>query len=586
MSFAQTLKTLWRDAPTWRYSVIGAGGLTALALVLGLVNSGSNPAPVANNNTPPPVKQPIKGGPLTGNVVIAPQASATPEIKDRLLRFSGRVKAAEREQRAGERCSRMSKALDILEPGDLGFIEDSDKAEVKTYVASVEQCREDTQDSDERFANLAAAYGDWQPDKSAGNVERLATMYQRLKDWDESRAYYDEVIEQINAGKEAVAKVEKSKQRIAAMQNAAAAQRKSEKQGGLIPLAKVTSKLTNFDIARLSETQARDYQFGKAAIAQIQASDARLAVLNTALINAQVNSQGVAQMALVDAVAALTPFDEIRGNPMHLEKIRAAKSIAARFALERLVSVAKTVELDTLSPETAVQLRNLNAIVSENGGINAPTPDQKNALQTARRATAKLKESDQRIELAKTTAQGWMRSPSPSQKSAVKTAHDIVNDPFNAQRLQSTDPSIIETIKNAFLVLQAHEIGLSPDNIGSVPMYITDKSKAADGTGYLDLVASEMEAQGYRLVKVREQSAVEVQLLDLDIDMSNLRIGNSRTEGARAQARFELKWTFEDRTFLKLRGSGRSAGSGARETALANSVADVLNKLSEEVQGS
>lgn len=602
MSLADSAKSLWSRAPIWRGMIVGASLFTAIGLFTLLTGAGGGgnppPQPVSTPTpvpTPQPPPSPIAGSCAPAgsqpqqatppNVVVVGPSGPSAETIARITEFEGLAAAATAEQRQGERCALLSTALSVLESTDLATLR-CDAASFATYQ-SAQSCQADIVASDRRLDALEAAFAAYSEDRSADQVGRLARAGEALTGFDRSRERHNAMPEAIRVATDASARIDESDARLAALEAAAQAASAAgpDHAASTAALADAAEAISAFDTSRMTAAQSGALEDGRAAAARVSASEARLAELRSALALASSGAPGTEQ-ALIDAVAALTPFDTARATSAQAADIASARTLAVSIAQTTLVESAAGLDVATASPTTHQRLANLRSVIEANGGLS-PEADAttRSAYGTAEIAAARLAESDRRIARLIETATAWERNPGTGLTSGVRTTMAAIGD-YDRARFSDEASAAFETVSGAEDILQAMEQGLDPATRSVAPVYVVPLDDTAGALLAADRLRTALVQAGYRVVDRREASALTFELGFLGETRQPLTVGSTRVETSVVTLSLAAAWTYGEDPFLRetVQGEGRSFSTATvTEDAIDNGVEELIEALEAEV---
>ena len=592
MPLSHAARSLWSRASAWRYAVIVAGAMTALGLV-SMVTGGGGSAGMATRgsagNTPggqtcPAGQQfdpatglcvPAGGQPgvagncapsgarpqtVPGNVVMVTQQGSSPATLARITAFESQAYAANAEQRQGERCALLASALDELEPADLATIR-CEPAALKKHGQAI-QCRGDILASDRRLGNLVAAFDAYGTDRSAVVIRRLARTWEALTPFDQSRERYNALADAVLAGETAAARITDSNARIAALESAAKTAAGAGPENGPVTDAfgQASQAITAFDASRMNETQTRTLEAGRTAAERVAQSNTRLSSISPAMAFAGAADSAEQRQPLIDAVAALTPFDLGRTDSTQRAEIEQARAAAVKFVQQTLVEAVSGLDVASAPPDKHQQLSNLRSVVEANGGLAPETaPEVADAYRIATLATASLAESDRRIGKMRTVATSWQRNPGPRLENAVFGAHDAITE-YDQGRFDPEARRDFELVRNARNILEAMRTGLTSSTRDAAPIFVAPAGSEPRAALAVSKLRTVLVREGYRVVDSREESALTLELSWGGEDRRNLSIGSSQVETAVVTLSLVGGWTYRDEAFLRetVQGEGRA----------------------------
>lgn len=616
MSVGQTTLDLWRRAPAWRFSLIGAIVATVLMLVMGRnspspppttgTSSSSSSQSVASTSsgssqfsgapsTPSSPAPQQQCGPQGQTVVQAPivvsstgqvpsnvqggtgqvQSQGMPgTVQARFVQFSTQVDAARVEPREGERCVKMRGALDKLEPPDYAYADCFQDGEDKLIAAQA--CSTDLESSETRFERLAAAFNASREDNSAEKVEELARARQRMIPFDETRERWNLNDEMVAAGDRAVKSITDSDARIAVLKTAGiqAPQNTAE----LEQLADA-AKLTALDRARLSAADQSILALADQAKETLSASDTRLATLVDSLAGDP--SQNEATRAqLIAALSALTELDLQRATATQQAAIEQGRQTAGEFAVSDLVTATRDLDLGSAEPAVYQRLRELLLAVEHYGGQVEPDSPAARAVETAREADARLARSDRHIANMHDIVQRVEQGGPAALSGDVLRVHKEI-EPFDLARMADEDLQVYRQLESAREITLATK---SQRLTREVPLFVgVDKDDALTQLA-LDKFREGLREAGFNLVPAEEQSAVSVVLRRSDVTQKSVRFSGSTLDTAEVSLSVSGKWTFAGESISVPSAKGDAAGSdftSLQREAVEEAVEDLVERFKE-----
>jgi hypothetical protein len=605
MSLLGAPRALWTRAPAWRWSLIGACVLTLVAVLKGGPSTPPPPVPCAPGETrdpvsgscilappsptPPPSSSgcPQPGGqvasqPLPPNVVQVAQAPPSPDALARVADFMSRTTAADAQARQGERCVEMAAALDRLEPTDLAIL--ACEADGMKKHAKAVACSGELAASDQRFEQLQAAYLAYGSDRTAPVVARLARAAGLINDFDRSRNRHLEFLDAVEAGAAAKDALEASERRITALESAAGA---GDGGPAVEALGRAASEITAFDSSRMNERQRAALEAGRTAAERVAHSDRRIADLGTAYRVAASSTDPGMRQDLIDAVAAIEDFDLSRATPDQQETIRAARDGALTFAKAALAEVSAGIDLASASVQQHETLANLKRVIDEQGGLGGADAALTAAYQTADRAAARLASSDARIARMREVIDSWRRDPAPALEAAVIASHGEI-DSFDRARLQGASADDYAGLGDARQIIDAMHDGLNAETREVATLFVTPGDDSPETRLAADALRSALSREGYRIVDMREQSALLLELFWGGDQRQTMAVGSSTVQTATVSLSLVGGWTYRDEPFLRstVQGEGRSfSPSNVVEKGIDDAVAKLVEVLNSATSG-
>ncbi|WP_424830251.1 hypothetical protein [Ruegeria sp.] len=616
MSLGTQAVQLWKRSRPFRFTTIAAVLMTALAVFSGRGGgSNTNPNQQVAGNTLPPVGGSAPGtgstqntgggsnqqalvrcGPGGNTQLAAPivQGSSVPrnvtavqpsgnqnqggvplEVVGRFNQFFVTVDAAKSEPRRGESCALMSNAVSILQATDYAYASCFQDGQSK--LTDAQSCAQTHAQSEARYASLLAAHAAFKDQPSSANIAALAKARSDMRDYDEARERWRDVVPIVSEAQAAAASIAESDIRIGRLVAAANA----AKSGGApqVEALAAASALEQLDIARLSPDQHDMLEAARAARSDVQDSDARLDVL---AISVQSAAGGGAEgrADLISAVGALTPFDTARANPEQAQTIARAKSEAAGFALSDLVAEATDLTLTTATAEQHQRLVDLAAVVTGHGGVDMPTPEQTAALKLAQEAGAALARSDRRLKAMSDTMSS-VRSGGPSAiGDDVLKSYDAIQ-PFDQSRMSDSQKADYAALA------KAREVAVATDEkelTRTVPIYLsaegfgpTDDALEAFGTG--------LRQDGFNIVETRESAAVHLILRVGEMQERENTFGSTTVKTARIDVNLGGEWTVAGDEILSASAEGVGRGRDAPDEAIDVAIDALLETVRKTASG-
>ena len=263
---------------------------------------------------------------------------------------------------------------------------------------------------------------------------------------------------------------------------------------------------------------------------------------------------------LIDAVAALTPFDLGRTDSTQRAEIEQARAAAVKFVQQTLVEAVSGLDVASAPPDKHQQLSNLRSVVEANGGLAPETaPEVADAYRIATLATASLAESDRRIGKMRTVATSWQRNPGPGLENSVFGAHDAITE-YDQGRFDPEARRDFELVRNARNILEAMRTGLTSSTRDAAPIFVAPAGSEPRAALAVSKLRTALVREGYRVVDSREESALTLELSWGGEDRRNLSIGSSQVETAVVTLSLVGGWTYRDEAFLRetVQGEGRA----------------------------
>ena len=524
---------------------------------------------------------------MPSNVVVVTQQGASPATLARITAFESQADAANAEPRQGERCVQLAAALDELEPADLATLRCEPSA-MKKHSQAI-QCRADVLASDRRLDSLVAAFDSYGEDRSAVVVGQLARSWEVLTPFDRSRERYNTLSAAVRAGETATTRITESDARIVALESAekTAAAAGPEDGPAIDAFGQAANAISAFDTSRMNAAQTRSLEAGRTAAEQVAQSNSRLASIGPAMSIAEASASAEQRRGLIDAVAALTPFDLARADETQRNAIEQARVLALKLAQQDLVKTANGLDISAAPPDKHRQLSNLRSVIEAHGGLSPESaPEVTEAYRIADLATAMLAESDQRIASIRAVADSWRRNPGPKLENEVLDAHDSITD-YDRARFEPEACRDFELVREARNILEAMHTGLNSSTRDSAPVFVAAAGAEPRASLAVSKLRTVLVGEGYRVVDSREESALTLELSWGGEDRRNLSIGSSQVETSVVTLSVVGGWTYRDEAFLRetVQGQGRAfSAAEVTEKAIDDAVSRLVTALNARAE--
>lgn len=579
-----TLSHLWRAAPLWRATVIGAAVLT-LAALLNHGGGGGGPASGSSGGAgsyQPPTAVAPPAMPPSGATVPPVDQAAFAASEQRWSRFVAEVQGSAKLAEA-PRCEAMLVAL-----RDLTDFDQQTKGRHKDRAAAeqeAQRCRPLLAASDQRLERLVVGWRGWSADRSAPAAKRLAESAAALTDYDRQRALTEEQRESIEAGRTVAAALAESEQRIAAMQGAAAAYQ-PEAPITFAPLLAAVAAVNNaFDQSRLTAAQRQAFADGSRLEAQFRASDGRVARLTDALAAVRVTEDTAAREGLVAAVGTLEPFDRQRADGAQRSLIEDAQARANGYALALLVDAAAGFQSDRATAADYTRLAGLRLGLPELDKTGL-TPAQERAVAIGDSAVTALRASDRRIAEGARVLADWNAAPNKQAVTQrVIDAYAAVT-PLDRERLDHAQAETFARLESAWRIVTKKDGGAWAGARDQVPVFVEVSGSAADAAA--QNFREQLRANGFRVAGSRDEAAL---LLDLAGDLTHLGRApfGENLHSARVKLALNARWAYDGSSFTQARGDGNGVSSSeqnAQRDAFAKAAQVLFNRFLEQVEKS
>jgi hypothetical protein len=534
----QAARALWSSAPLWRGIVVAAAVCTVLAFVIP-----SRPW-TTGGGPPPPFPTPSQ------NQNLSPPVAAEPaDTQQRWSLFMNRSSAADAASPAARRCELLSAALRDIQPADLNW-PTTDRTKAHTEATA---CANEIEASDRRLRDFAGAVQQAGADDGAASTQTLAAAFSALIPLDRDRSLSVDERETLKAGERAAARLAESDRRIAALNAAGSGFSLASPAPAYAALVAATAAVTPFDRARTGEAERPLLDQANAAADRLRASDARLQELRSALGIARTSTEPQIRDRLIAAVAGITEFDTTRGDPSFGQDATEARGLARRFALDAVIAEARSFDAAAATPEQVARLAAMRAAL---GAVEDMTPEQREALKDADRASIMLADSDRRLTGLLAAAEAWDKDPSPATAPQVTAALGALT-PFDRLRSDQPHRQAAATLAAAQQVIALKESGgtVTLAALKELPLFVTS---AAGGTpGYVGAFQEALLADGFRLASARETAA-------LALELAGAVRGSRTLSGSQATGLVELTlnavWVYDGRGFRQQKSTANAGG--------------------------
>jgi hypothetical protein len=609
MPVGETTLELWKRAPAWRISLIGAVAATVLAILAGQGAAPTTPTSKSQGQVsvpqpqsqpqpqPQPTSSPVQCGPQGQVTVQAPivvsssgrlpsnvktgtgstqSGGLSTSVQARFVQFSTRVDAARREPREGERCVKMQGALDGLQASDYAYADCFQKG--KDKLVEAQACSSDLANSEKRFERLKAAFEASREDSSADKIEELARAKARMTPFDENRERWNLSDKVRAAGDSAVKAVADSDARILALKQAGDQPRNIRNLKNLA----VAAELTALDRARLSERDLTVLERAEEAKEALSASDARLSALQDALTGNPAKNEASREQ-LIAALSALTELDLSLATASQEAAIDQARSTAGKFAVSDLIKASSSHDPADENPAVYQRLRDLLLAVERYGGqVDRGTPGAR-AVEIARKAEARIVRSERHISNMHATVERVKQGGPAELGGDVIRVHKAL-DSFDLARMTEEDKVVYRQLESALEITQATN---SQKLTRQVPMFLSVEKSDALTQFALDSIRQGLRNAGFNLVAAAEESAVTLLLRRSEIIHKRVRFSGSEINTAEVTLSVTGEWTFAGKGISVPSASGDAVGSDhaslAREAVkeAADGLIDELKALTD-----
>jgi hypothetical protein len=600
MSVGETTLELWRRAPAWRFSLLGAIVMTVLALVIGKGGSGGSVTPKTPPSSsptataaPPNSSSPVQCGPQGQVTVQAPivvssngrmpsnvktgiaqtqPGGLSSSVQSRFMQFTTNVEAAQIELREGERCVKMQGALDKLQAADYAYADCFQKG--KDNLISAQVCSTDLANSEKRFERLQSAFDNSREDRSADKIEELARARQRMTPFDESRELWNRKDKLVASGDSAVQTIAESNARISALKDA------GDEPSGTDSLKKLATaaELTALDRARLSEQERNILVRADQAKEAITASNARLAAVEESLAGDPAENESSREQ-LIAALSALTETDLQLSTPVQKVAIEQARQTAGRFAVSDLINETENLDLDSAQPEIYQRLSDLLSAIERYGEQVDLSGSATRAIETARKAEARIARSERHIanmyDIVKRVQQG---GPSELGADVIRVHNEL--DAFDHARMTDEDLQAFRRLESAREITLATK---SQSLTRKVPLFVGVESNDALSQFALDYLRRGLRAAGFNLVKATEESAVTMLLNRSEVSHKSVHFSGSSLNTAEVTLTMSGKWTIVGKSVSIPSAKGDAVGSD-RTSLEREAVKEAADGLIEQLK--
>ena len=441
---------LWRGAPYWRMSVIGASLFTVLSVIGLWTNpSGVAPSPLPVYSGPPP----------------------DPASDARLASYKDAHDEAMKITDIGARCEQMTTAFNTLTPDDITRGRDvltSTRGRIAA-ISDGQGCHDSIAQSDNHFVALDQAVAAAQAAQSPKNLQAAATALASLDAFDRSRDRFKSDTAVASQAQAFASELSASQERVASMVSATETLQHDQSPASYLAAAAALATLTDLDRASLSSSEQSDLAIATQAAQSVQDSRLRLSGLAQLLSTAQANQDPQAQQQLIQATSAITPFDEGIASPDQKQMLAQARAAAIAYAWSelsaRLATLEKSHQPSDYQPVVAI------FTVLKSVPPATLNTEQKSELARARNASDQLSASDDHLRNLVAAAAQWQQNGLPA-GDIVLSAMDAVTS-FDHARFSDQDRQAWSTVKAAEPILRGPELGLTASTKNELQVFVS-----------------------------------------------------------------------------------------------------------------
>jgi hypothetical protein len=550
--------SLWAQSPWWRLAVLGLLVFSAAAYFAGSFNSSSG----SNFTGPTPQYQ-----------------LGDPASDQRLQSMLDSFSKLAREQRPGLRCEKLVQAAQTLTLGDRDRVtKQMSPAAVSARPAltAADACAAQIAESDRRFDRLAAAVG---KANSGGPVAvvQAAEAFVAITGFDQSRDRFIADSGVIGKGKVLHDQVGESSNKIEALLDAGR-RLMDDPSSDNFRQFEAADRLTELDRSRLTPDQARALDGLAETRKSLSTSKVRISRLST-LMTAAANGRPAPMPTLIDAVAAITPLDEVRATPDIRSLIGKARGLVQQKAWALLAE-----KLNTGQPgqdaEFDADVARLYGVVQATPG---PTAAQGDLRDRAGLSVTALAESDSRRRELVAAARAWDNRGDTPVAGSDEALQAITA--YDEKRFHEPERQAVATLKRAQIIQRGPEAGLTPVNIGVVPISASSSTGGDQNERFVRRLKERLKE--FRFVDQPRDAAI---VLDLDVqgwgEPQNGFEGPYRVQISAAHIAVRAVWAanpsepFIDTT-IEATGSARDDNE-AKAAALLNGIAEIGKLLTNK----
>jgi len=420
-----------------------------------------------------------------------------------------------------------------------------------TALADADRCRQRLQESDGRWSQFITAAKAAPTDAPA--TLGLVNAARSMTAFDKTRTLTADQRGALQAGERALAELVASDQRLAALEKTAGAFAPTDAPAASVPVAAATAAITRLDRDRMNETQAQTYRTGIAAASALDESRQRLGAAVTAVADFERAPAAATREALVSQVPKVTPFDLALADPGQQAVLARGRTAARTSGLELLVAKVRDYRANP-SIDTHETLAALVPLLAEvpTGELSS---EQQAALDVARQATGTLATSDSRIKAVTDAAQAWRKGRTGSAARQVTAAYDGLTD-FDRGRLGPSGNAALDQIKQAYYIVQGPKLPLTPASKRYLTLFVQARDIGA-GRAF----ENALRRAGWQIAADRDDAALVVTLDGTVVGQGLTQVGSRAVESARSQLTAKINWTFTDEQLFYDSAEGNGIGS-------------------------
>jgi hypothetical protein len=542
---------LWRGAPMWRFSVIGA----ALFTVLAAIHIWNGPS--GGSGGPSPYRPPAAPS--------APAVPADPASDARLADYKSAYDRASRVADAGAKCEQIATAYAGLTPDDLRRgrnVLASSRDQIEA-LAGGETCRVSIARSDQHFAAVDRAVAAAQSNGTAQALQSAVDSVRLLDAFDRQRARFHDEAPAIAQTQDFAATLAASDARLAALTAATEAYQRDHAPSDAIRVSDALGRVTAFDRNRLSGALQAALTVANEAARQVQEGRYRLSRLGRLLATVQSAQTADAQQQLIDATAAITPGDLAIATPDEKQVYDQARAAAAdsawAMARQRLDALDRDHKVASYQAVAAIYavLKNI-----PQAGL---TDDQKRILAKAQDAADTLTGSDGHLsDLLDAYAQ-WRQRGIPAGDVVLAAVHAIT--PLDQARFQEAHRQAWAALSKADGVLRGPEIGFSAATKDRMAIFTEPASDGSTDLSIAGTLPDELRRAGFAITSNRNDAAL---ILNVGFEGSDGPTQDLSTGyfawTTTARVAYRLYWAADESVLLS--GHAVKAGRGQDRTAI------------------
>lgn len=545
-----------------------AAVLFTVLSVLHVLSGGPEPPSTVSSSAP-------------GTSPATPPLPSDPASDAPLAAYEAARDTAAKVAEAGQRCEQVMEAYATLTPEDRARGRDV-RASTKSRLAALgegERCRVSLAKSDAHFDGFERAVAAAETSHAPDAMKAAATAGAVLDDFDRSRSRYAGEAALLVKAKDFEDAIKASDARIAALMQATVMFAGDRSAAAYLRVADAVKQLTDFDRGRLTPAQHASFDTANQAAATLSESRGRLARLFPLVTAIEKGQTAEIARPLVDATAAITPFDEAAATPEQkaaLEKARAAaKPLVWSMMDDRLNALARGE-----TPQTDQAVADIYRMAKDTP--DAELNDQRRAaLAKGRAASDALGASDDRLVALLAAADQWRRRNGTDGK-AILAAMDAVT-PFDRARFQDPHKAAWETVSGASAVILGPQRGLTAATKADVPVFVFTSGQGRLDHDVADALRGSLRRAGFQIANSRNDAAllVDVSILAIDepaMDTSGQFVAWSVT----AHLSLNAVWSIDDSAVLTgpVQDIGRDRDRDeAKIGALRAAVAAIVQKF-------